>query len=171
MLVHGLVGLQHQFCDRCWTVRVKSRNAQAERNRVARLPGAEGFQQFEETSSDRGLTVPGCLNRKNSELVSPQTSDNIRVPKCFFQNVCHALQRAIAFQMAERVVNLFQVVNVHHKEQHSTTGSAPKFQLAFCQGRKTATVIQACELVRKGKITQLCLKRVLLRRTADRAYQ
>src|SRR5439155_2730881 len=122
-------------------------------------------------SSDRGLAVPGCLNRKNSELVSPQTSNNIRVAKCFFQNFGRALQRAVALQMAERVVDLFQVVHVHHKEQHSTTRSARKFQLAFCQGHKTTAVIQACELVRKGKITELRLKRVLLRGTADRAYQ
>src|SRR5712692_9385433 len=73
--------------------------------------------------------------------------------------------------MAERVVNLLQTVHIHHKEQHSPAGSAPKFQLAFCQGHKTATVIQTCEFVRERKIAQFCLQHVLFRGAADSAHQ
>src|SRR5229473_1139431 len=73
--------------------------------------------------------------------------------------------------MAERVVNLLQAVHIDYKEQHSPAGSAPNFQLAFCQGHKTATVIQACEFVRECKIAQFCLQHVLFRGAADSAHQ
>src|SRR5258708_30584554 len=73
--------------------------------------------------------------------------------------------------MAERIVNLLQAVHIHHKEQHSAAGSAPNFQLAFCQGHKAASVIQACEFVSERKIAQFCLQHVLFRGTADRAHQ
>src|ERR1700676_1038512 len=73
--------------------------------------------------------------------------------------------------MAEGIVNLLQAVHIHHEEQHSPAGSAPNFQLAFCQGHKAASVIQACEFVSERKIAQLCLQHVLFRGTADRAHQ
>jgi hypothetical protein len=73
--------------------------------------------------------------------------------------------------MAERIVNLLQAVHIHHKEQHSPAGSAPNFQLAFCQGHKAASVIQAREFVSERKIAQFCLQHVLFRGTADRAHQ
>src|SRR5260370_30468605 len=73
--------------------------------------------------------------------------------------------------MPERVVNLLQTVHLHHKQHHSGVGSAPKFQLAFSKGHKTATVIQACEFVRECKIAQFCLQYVLFRGAADSAHQ
>src|SRR5229473_2543309 len=73
--------------------------------------------------------------------------------------------------MAERIVNLLQAVHIHHKKQHSSAGSAPKFQLAFCQGHKAATVVQASEFVGERKIAQFCLQHVLLGGAADSAHQ
>src|SRR5229473_8228065 len=77
----------------------------------------------------------------------------------------------VAFEMAERIVNLLQAVHIHHKEQHSTARSAPKLQLAFGNGHEAAAVIQARQFVRECKIAQFCLQHVLFRSTADSAHQ
>src|SRR6266852_7439490 len=73
--------------------------------------------------------------------------------------------------MAERVVHQLQAGHIDYKEQHSPAGSAPNFQLAFCQGHKAASVIQACEFVSERKIAQFCLQHVLFRGAADSAHQ
>src|SRR6266478_2057818 len=66
---------------------------------------------------------------------------------------------------------LLFVMDVDRLKQHSSAGSAPKFQLAFCQGHKAATVVQASEFVGERKIAQFCLQHVLLGGAADSAHQ
>jgi hypothetical protein len=66
---------------------------------------------------------------------------------------------------------MFQVVNIHHKQQHPPAGPAPKLPLTFCQGHETATVIQACQFVGDRKIAQFGLQQVLLRGATDRTHQ
>ena len=58
-----------------------------------------------------------------------------------------------------------------HAKDLPPAGSAPNFQLAFCQGHKASSVMQACEFVSERKIAQFSLQYVLFRGTADRAHQ
>src|SRR5262249_15479204 len=58
----------------------------------------------------------GCFRHQNDEFVSAVTSHHIRTPAIGFENVAHALQHQVAFQVPVEIVDEFEAIEVHQDQ-------------------------------------------------------
>ena len=80
-----------------------------------------------------------------------------------------ALDRRIAFGVAQAIVDLFQAVDVREKKQGVLAVAAREFELLRGEGEKAPAVMESRQLIRQSQIPQFFLEHVLFQGLMRRA--
>jgi hypothetical protein len=99
---------------------------------------------------EKACFVMGVIG-KDRKLVTAQSRDDIAAPKRLLQQNGHVDESEIACGMAQRIVDVFETVEVHGEEEHRFSCAPSQYLLLATQDEKPTTIGYMREIVLKRK--------------------
>lgn len=142
-LIHAGIRVREELVKRTRMFRIVKFHPRAERQRIAapRL-GIPGLDVLVNTLN-KGPVLAAfyrMFEHEDRKLVPAQAADDVRLAEYLLEDRGGFKQRQIALGVAERVVDLFQPIEVRVEEQEPLPGPVRQLELLLGEGEKTTPV-------------------------------
>src|SRR6185369_4039594 len=155
VFVHCAIRLGHELFDRMVLLIIKVGNADTQSEIVRTdLRRVTGIKVFLQALRKRFGALVVCQRRQHHKFVAANTRHNVRTAETVLENLGGLGQGAVAFMVTQRIIDLFQAVEIGVNNCRDLIVEANLSEALFGNRQEAATIVKTGQLINQRQALQ-----------------